>query len=318
MARRVALVRIGLAVALVTWAPAAFDPAQAPALAGAAVPYVWLVAGVGLMLGVAARASAIALAFLMAFGLSPLPNSPQIWMFIATALGLVALSGRPAAIALRRRAPGAETRAAVLASQALCLLVTVVWLGVAAATSAILWAGGVLHPAAVAGVVASLFIAGALWPPVSRPWAFVASGLLLAAGPAVSAVGALPGALGAALVWSGVLFIDEPERSRLVVWDDRCSLCRPRVALLRRLDWLRVHRFEGASDPRALRDIGLTLDEVNRELRLRDGPVVHGGFDALRRVLTVLPVSFLWAPALSIPPLRAAGVRAYRYVAQRW
>jgi predicted DCC family thiol-disulfide oxidoreductase YuxK len=44
---------------------------------------------------------------------------------------------------------------------------------------------------------------------------------------------------------------------------------------------------------------------------------IYGGFDAVRRVLQLLPLTFLWAPYLGLPPVKALGDRAYRYVAAR-
>jgi predicted DCC family thiol-disulfide oxidoreductase YuxK len=317
VARQVALVRIGLAVALLVWAPAAFDPKTASAVAGAAVPFVWLVAGVGLALGVFARASAVALAFLVAFGLSPLPFQPVTWMVTASALGLLVLSGRPGAVAPPADRGAAASARTDFAAQALRMLVSLSWLGLAVATGVGLRIGSV-GVAASLGTAGAVLVAAGLWLRRFRPGAFVLGAALALIPREANALAGVPAALTAALVWSGVLFLDEPERSRLVVWDDRCSLCRPRVALLRRLDWLRLHRFEGASNPEALRELGLTLDEVNREMRLRDGPQVHGGFEALRRVLMFLPAGFFWAPAFSLPPLKWLGASVYRYVAGHW
>ena len=74
------------------------------------------------------------------------------------------------------------------------------------------------------------------------------------------------------LVWSVyVLFVDDRPQSRLVVWDDTCGFCRGWITWLRRLDWLRVHRFEGSSRPEALAEAGVTAEEANDEIKVRVG-----------------------------------------------
>jgi predicted DCC family thiol-disulfide oxidoreductase YuxK len=318
VARQVALVRIGLAAALLAWAPAAF--ASLPSVPGPSrlLPIVWLAAGLSLLVGVAVRPAALALGSVTALGLSPLPPNPALWVAITTALILVGLAGSSASLGRRGAAPpSSSSRGTALAGGALQLLVTVSWLALSLGALRDLRTGGAWDVADVAGLLAGAFVAVALWNRTSRHWAFVASLVMWWGNGTLSAAG-VPASLAAALVWSGMVFIDEEEGSRLVVWDDRCSLCRPRVALLRRLDWLRVHRFEGASNRSALKEIGLTQDDVNREMRLRAGRGVLGGFDALVGVLKLLPVGFLWAPVLSVPPLHRVGVRAYRYVAGHW
>ena len=76
------------------------------------------------------------------------------------------------------------------------------------------------------------------------------------------------------LVWGVyVLFLDAMPQSRLVMWDDTCGFCRGWIAWLRRLDWLRVHRFEGSSRPEALAEAGVSAAEASDEIKVRvDGP----------------------------------------------
>ena len=86
---------------------------------------------------------------------------------------------------------------------------------------------------------------------------------------------------------------------------------------LRRLDWLRVHRFEGSSRPEALAEAGVTAEEASDEIKLRVGSRTLGGFAAIGAILESLPVGFLWARALTLPPINWLGAAAYRRVAQR-
>lgn len=114
-----------------------------------------------------------------------------------------------------------------------------------------------------------------------------------------------------------ILFIDPRQRQRLVVWDDECSFCRAWVTWLRRLDWLRLHRFIGASDPAAHQEAGVTPEEADHALQLIGPEGRASGFEAVREILETLPISFLWAPILRLPSIRAAGDRTYRAVAIR-
>jgi predicted DCC family thiol-disulfide oxidoreductase YuxK len=114
-----------------------------------------------------------------------------------------------------------------------------------------------------------------------------------------------------------VLFIEPRRRVRLVVWDDRCSFCRVWSTWFRRFDWLRLHRFVGASDPSACLDAGITPEEADLALQVAGPAGKVAGFEAVRMILEALPASFLWAPLLRLSPVRWAGERVYRAVARR-
>ncbi len=91
---------------------------------------------------------------------------------------------------------------------------------------------------------AMLFVAAGLWFSSLRPFALVVA----TAGHAAALVvwPSWPLAFTSLLVLgSSILFLDDRPGSRLVVWDDTCGFCRSSVTLLRRLDWLHVHRFAG-------------------------------------------------------------------------
>jgi predicted DCC family thiol-disulfide oxidoreductase YuxK len=164
---------------------------------------------------------------------------------------------------------------------------------------------------------AEFFIGVALWVPALRPWALLVGFALHGLVPVLMGpyVGLLVFTL---LVWSiYILFVDDRPQSRLVVWDDTCSFCRGWVTWLRRLDWLRVHRFEGSSRPEALAEARVTAEAAKDEIKLRVGSRTIGGFAAIAAILESLPIGFLWARALTLPPIRWLGAAAYRRVAQR-
>lgn len=110
-------------------------------------------------------------------------------------------------------------------------------------------------------------------------------------------------------------FLDVAPRSRVVVWDDGCGFCAEWVKWFRRLDWMHGLRFVPRSE---LASAGLPVDEdaAARALQfvLPSGRV-RGGFAAVTRVLELLPLTFLWAPLLRLPPVAAVGERVYRRVA---
>ncbi|HEY8951454.1 MAG TPA: DUF393 domain-containing protein, partial [Candidatus Dormibacteraeota bacterium] len=96
-----------------------------------------------------------------------------------------------------------------------------------------------------------------------------------------------------------------------------CGFCATWVKWFKRLDWLHALRFVPRSQL-ATSGLPVTEDAAARALQLvLPTGVVHGGFAAVGRILEILPVSFLWAPLLRIPPIAWVGELAYRRVALR-
>jgi predicted DCC family thiol-disulfide oxidoreductase YuxK len=102
----------------------------------------------------------------------------------------------------------------------------------------------------------------------------------------------------------------------VVVWDDGCGFCGTWVRWFRRLDWLRALRFVPRSE---LASAGLPVSEEQaaQALQLVTPRRVRSGFGAVVGVAELLPVSFLWAPLLRLPPVMAIGSRVYANVAAR-
>jgi predicted DCC family thiol-disulfide oxidoreductase YuxK len=113
-----------------------------------------------------------------------------------------------------------------------------------------------------------------------------------------------------------ILFLDAAPASRVVVWDDGCGFCAVWVRWFRRFDWLATLRFVPRSGL-AASGVAVSEDAAARALQLVYRGRVHGGFASVGRVLEILPISFLWAPLLRLPPIAWVGERAYRRVAQR-
>jgi predicted DCC family thiol-disulfide oxidoreductase YuxK len=166
-------------------------------------------------------------------------------------------------------------------------------------------------------LVAEFFIAVALWVPALRPWALLVGFGLHGLAPVL--MGPYAGLLVfTLLVWSVyILFLDDRPQARLVVWDDTCGFCRDWVTLLRRLDWLRVHRFEGSSRPEALAEAGVTAEQASEEIKVRVGERTIGGFAAIGTILESVPLGYLWASALALPPINWLGAAVYRRVSRQ-
>lgn len=104
---------------------------------------------------------------------------------------------------------------------------------------------------------------------------------------------------------------------RTVIWDSECSFCRRSVRVGRALDWLRLHRYVGSSEPGAFDDPRVTPEMADRAVQLLTPTRRAEGFDAVRRILAVCPLTFWLAPILWLPPVYRLGDRAYRRVAAR-
>jgi predicted DCC family thiol-disulfide oxidoreductase YuxK len=168
---------------------------------------------------------------------------------------------------------------------------------------------------AVLAVCAEAFVAVAIWSPRWRPTAFVvALGLHISL--AIWFVPTYPLIIFAvAMLPLLVLFVDAAPGS-VVVWDDGCGFCATWVAWFSRLDWLKSLRFVKRSEL-ATSGLPVSEDAAARALQLVSSAGVHGGFAAVGRILEILPVSFLWAPLLRLPPIAWAGEIGYRWVALR-
>jgi predicted DCC family thiol-disulfide oxidoreductase YuxK len=185
------------------------------------------------------------------------------------------------------------------------------------------WAGyiprRVLVAAAILSIAMEIFLSIGIWFAATRPFVFVIG----AAFHAFTVVSLTPawrielGAFALTTLSMYLPFVNASPQRRTVIWDDSCTFCRTWVQFFRRLDWLNVHRFIGSSDPEVLRSNRISQDEADRALQLVSSEERLAGFAAVRAILEVLPVSFLWAPVLRLPPIAWLGDRGYAYVASR-
>jgi predicted DCC family thiol-disulfide oxidoreductase YuxK len=174
---------------------------------------------------------------------------------------------------------------------------------------------GILITLGVAAVALELAVAAGLWFRHSRPSAMLL-GLLFHAVTILTISYSLPIVPFAALMMSVyVLFLDPEPSSRTVLWDARSATCRRWVGRFARLDWFDVHHFVGEPDPALLASYGVAADQAD-EAMLVLGPGEHvAGFDVVRAILAVCPLTFLLAPLLRIWPIPLLGRAVYRHVA---
>jgi predicted DCC family thiol-disulfide oxidoreductase YuxK len=351
--RPLALMRIGVGVAtgmigLETWRilikVSAPEKLQVPAVDWLpelshgliwALLALWTISAAALTLGLRARVAAASLTVLavIAMVLDEQAYSNHL-AFMAVLCALLAL-GRPAAVwSLDAKRPGARAATPYWPVFLIKFQISTVY-GFAALSkvNATYLSGEVLERSArsplselaepmvivasASAIVVELFLSVALWSERLQKIAFPL-GLSLHLMIVATLENPLPLIPFGILALSPyVLFLRAEPASRLVVWDDSCAFCGRWIAVLRRLDLLGVHRFVGSGDPAAFVGTGVTPDQAERAIQLVAGGRRVEGYDALRKVLEVSPLTFLVAPLLGLAPLARLGRRAYRHVAGR-
>jgi predicted DCC family thiol-disulfide oxidoreductase YuxK len=103
-----------------------------------------------------------------------------------------------------------------------------------------------------------------------------------------------------------------------VIYDGRCGLCRPTIAILRRLDLLgRVRTLDLWTQWDVAQRLvpSLARAAALRDMHaIRDGRVTRG-FDAYREIARSLPLGWLLLPFLYLPPVARLGRQWYRSAA---
>jgi hypothetical protein len=89
------------------------------------------------------------------------------------------------------------------------------------------------------------------------------------------------------------------------------------VKWFRRLDVFGVIETVRSSDVGALQLLGVTRLEADTAMQLIDAGRRSSGFEAVRRILGVLPLAYLVAPFLGVPGVRRLGGWWYRRTARR-
>lgn len=316
------------------------EPVATLIYAGApAILLIWLLSGFAFTAGFATPVSGAILAAVM-FAL--VTGDAQLYSnhayLIAISVAMLTASGAGSSFSIDGRRKGTDALpAAAWTIRAIRVQVTIMYLFAAAAKmnpsflsgsvlSASLRRDGIAFPEALISfesmfvlsllVIASeLFLAWALWRHRWRRWAFVL-GLALHGGIVLTMYSAWDLATFSVVTLAlYIAFLDAPRQGRTVVWDDSCGFCGTWVRWFRRLDWLDALRFVPLSRlPTS--DLSVTRTEALDALHTVGPRGTHRAFGAVVEVLSVLPISFLWAPLLSLPPIKAIGERAYARVAR--
>lgn len=320
---------VDLAIALQGRSLASGD-LEVPAQLGPLVATTWLATATGLMLGLRPRACAVAIVALTAFLFAFADLYSNHGYLLATLALLLALTDCGAAFSLDARLGHTRERVASLGVTLIRVQISVIYAFSALAkvnqdflpgnslyyharhafavpeAGMIGWAP-LFAGMAVGAILLELFLAAGLWFARVRPAAFVIGlalhgGMVLILSQGIRGVTRLT--IFAVLALSCcLLFLDVPPRGRTVVWDGSRPWCATWVRWVQRLDWLGALRFvpDEAGDYVHGGRPGIALVDLEEER--------HTGFEAVRRILEVLPVSFLWAPVLGLAPVRALGRR---------
>jgi predicted DCC family thiol-disulfide oxidoreductase YuxK len=316
-----------------------WEPAVSAGMAWALIG-LWIVSGAAFLIGWRTRLAGVVLAATLAavLLLDQQLYSNHLYLMVLL-VGLLTVADAGAAISLDARRVGTREQVATWPVVLVRLQVSIVYGFAALAKLNLTFLSGSVIAAslrregllavpdgwrsaepmlvlALLAICLEAFVAVALWSPRWRSTGFVA-GLALHGG--------ITGWLSPTyqlLVFSLVMlplyltFLDTAPSSLVVVWDDGCGFCAAWVRWFVRLDWLRVLRFVPRSQ---LAGSGIPVSEeaAAAALQLVDEGRVYAGFAAVTRVAEVLPISFLWAPLLRLPPVAAVGERVYGRVAAR-
>ena len=105
----------------------------------------------------------------------------------------------------------------------------------------------------------------------------------------------------------------------VVLFDGGCPMCRRTVRRLHRLDWFNRLTFADGTDA-ARRErfaAGLTDAQIMREMWVIEPDRRSGGFDALLRIASAIPVLWPFLFVGSLPGIRQLGRAMYGSVAAR-
>lgn len=322
-----------LRVPYIEWLPSVADMPSLLVIA------VWLVASLAFTLGVGVSIAGSALTLILAFVLASdqqLYSNHLYLLMLFVGLLTVARSGSAVSVwEPRQRSSVAEWPLLLIQLQVSIVYlfaglskVTPEFLSGTVIALALRRDGPIAVPAdwrtfeamaalSILAVILELFLAIALWIPRWRRTAFVV-GFVMHAGitlwlepPAQLAIFSL------LILAPYLLFLRAPEREAAVVWDDSCGFCGTWIRLFRRLDWLHAIRDVPSSQVDELANLEVPREDADRALQLVRNGRRSQGFAAVVGVAELLPISFLWAPILRLPPIAWAGNRIYRKVAER-
>lgn len=105
----------------------------------------------------------------------------------------------------------------------------------------------------------------------------------------------------------------------VLLFDGDCPMCRASVRLLKRLDWLKVFRFQSArsSEPLPVTTVALNRERLLEEMHLvAPAGAVYHGFRAFRWIAWRVPLLVPIAPLMYLPGMPMVGQRLYLWIAK--
>jgi predicted DCC family thiol-disulfide oxidoreductase YuxK len=113
----------------------------------------------------------------------------------------------------------------------------------------------------------------------------------------------------------------QPSSKAQVFYDGHCALCRKSVALLKRLDWLKVLTYVDVRDDEqeAVRNLPVGNGRLLEEMHLlTPSRALYHGFKAFRWMAWYLPLLWFLVPFLYIPGVAPLGLgqRIYLWIAR--
>jgi predicted DCC family thiol-disulfide oxidoreductase YuxK len=105
----------------------------------------------------------------------------------------------------------------------------------------------------------------------------------------------------------------------VVLFDGGCPMCRRTVRRLHRLDWLNRLTFADGTDAERRERFapGLTDAQIMREMWVVEPQRRSGGYDAVLRIASAVPLLWPFAAVGILPGIRQIGRAIYRIIADR-
>jgi predicted DCC family thiol-disulfide oxidoreductase YuxK len=108
-------------------------------------------------------------------------------------------------------------------------------------------------------------------------------------------------------------------RKDIVLYDGYCIMCNRARRFTEALDWFHKIEFVDIYDKERIRDLSIEVPDDEDLLKdihlLGKNGVLYRGFYTWRRILTLLPVTFIPSLLLYVPVVPLIGSRLYRFIA---
>ncbi len=103
---------------------------------------------------------------------------------------------------------------------------------------------------------------------------------------------------------------------QIVYFDGDCGFCTRSVEVVMHLDLFKRIQFQNFRAKETKKVAGFPFDRAEHEVVTQVNGKWLGGYDAFRVIFRCLPLTFLFAPLLYLPPVPQIGKRVYKWVAK--